>query len=233
MTARWTPRTAACSVGSVAETHTDARPVTDDSALVTRLLAGDERAFEDVARAFYPRMLAVAQGYTRTRAAADEVVQEAWVGVLRALDRFEGRSSLRSWVLQIAADIARTRAVREARSVPVSAFELDVERPETAVEPERFRGPDDPFPGHWRSYPTDWRRLPEQRLVSTETLELVKRAIDELPESRKIIITLRDVTGCSAAEVCDALGVSPEIQRVLLHRARARVRARLERQFDA
>jgi RNA polymerase sigma-70 factor, ECF subfamily len=209
------------------------RLAADDSALVARLRDGDERAFEGVVRDFYPSMLAVARGYTRTRAVADEVVQEAWVGVLKGLGRFEGRSSLRTWVLQIVANIARTRAVREARSVPFSTFELDAEQHEPAVEPERFRGPDDPYPGHWRSYPTDWRTLPERRLISTETLDLVKRAIEELPENQKIVITLRDVTGCSAAEVCDTLGISPENQRVLLHRARARVRARLERHFDA
>jgi RNA polymerase sigma-70 factor (ECF subfamily) len=212
---------------------TEARVAGDDSALVARLRDGDERAFEEVVRSFYPSMLAVARGYTRTRAVADEVVQEAWVGVIKGLDRFEGRSSLRTWVLQIVANIARTRAVREARSVPFSTFDLDADQGEPAVEPERFRGPDDPYPGHWRSYPTDWRTLPEQRLVSTETLELVKHAIEELPESQKIVITLRDVVGCSAVEVCDALGVTAENQRVLLHRARARVRARLERHLDA
>jgi len=211
---------------------TETRAAVDDSALVARLRSGDERAFEEVVRDFYPSMLAVARGYTRTRAVADEVVQEAWLGVLKGLDRFEGRSSLRTWVLTIVANIARTRAVREARSVPFSTFDHDADQSEPAVEPERFRGPEDPYPGHWRSYPTDWRTLPEQRLVSTETIELVKGAIDELPESQKIVITLRDVTGCSAAEVCETLGVSPENQRVLLHRARARVRARLEKHLD-
>jgi RNA polymerase sigma-70 factor, ECF subfamily len=211
---------------------TEARVAADDSALVARLRDGDERAFEQVVRDFYPSMLAVARGYTRTRAVADEVVQEAWLGVLKGLERFEGRSSLRTWVLTIVANIARTRAVREARSLPFSSFDRDLDRPEAAVEPERFRGPEDPYPGHWRSFPTDWRTLPEERLVSMETVELVKDAIAELPESQRIVITLRDVTGCSAAEVCDTLGVSPENERVLLHRARARVRARLERHFD-
>ena len=114
--------------------------------------------------------------------------------------------------------------------MPFSSFEVDEAEP--AVEPERFRGPDDPFPGHWRSYPTDWRTLPEQRLLSAETLELVKSAIESLPEQQRLVITLRDVTGCDADEVCDALGISQANQRVLLHRARARVRAALERHFD-
>jgi RNA polymerase sigma-70 factor, ECF subfamily len=198
-----------------------------EAALIARLRAGDERAFEEVVESFYPAMIAMARGYVRSRAVADEVVQEAWLGVLRGLDRFEGRSSLRTWVLQIVANIARTRAVREARSVPFSSFELEDDAP--AVEAERFRGPDDPFPGHWKSYPTNWETLPEQQLLARETLELVQRAIEELPEAQRVVITLRDMTGCSSEEVCEILSISEGNQRVLLHRARARVRAQLER----
>jgi RNA polymerase sigma-70 factor (ECF subfamily) len=214
----------------VSVTEAQLRVGADESALVARLRDGDERAFESVVEAFYPSMIAIARGYVRSRAVAEEVVQEAWLGVLKGLDRFEQRASLRTWVLQIVANIARTRAVREARSVPFSSFDSDDAEP--AVEPERFRGADDPFPGHWRSYPTDWRTIPEQKLLSGETVDLVKQAIESLPETQKIVITLRDVTGCSADEVCETLGLSPENQRVLLHRARARVRARLERHVD-
>ena len=171
-------------------------------------------------------MIATARAYVRSRAVAEEVVQDAWLGVLRGLDRFEGRSSLRTWVLQIVANIARTRAVREARTVPFSSFELEEQEP--AVDPDRFRGPDDPYPGHWTSYPIDWQELPEQKLVSQETLELVQCAIEELPIAQQAVITLRDVTGCSPEEVSEALDISDGNQRVLLHRARARVRARLE-----
>jgi len=202
----------------------------DEAALVARLREGDERAFEETVERFYPAMIAVARGYVRSRAVADEVVQEAWLGVLRGLDRFEGRSSLRTWVLQIVANIARTRAVREARSVPFSAFELEGDEP--VVEPERFRGSDDPYPGHWKSYPTDWETLPEQQLLARETLELVQRAIGELPDTQRVVITLRDVTGCSPEEVCEILSISEGNQRVLLHRARARVRKQLERHLD-
>jgi RNA polymerase sigma-70 factor (ECF subfamily) len=202
----------------------------DEAQLIARLRDGDERAFEAVVESFYPAMLAVARGYVRSRTLAEEVVQESWVGVLRGLDRFEGRSSLRTWVLRIVANVARTRAVREARSIPFSA--LEVESGEPAVEPERFRGPGDPFPGHWRAYPSEWQNAPQQELLSRETLEVVKKAIDELPEAQRIVITLRDVTGCSAEEVCEALGLTDGNQRVLLHRARARVRAELERHFD-
>jgi RNA polymerase sigma-70 factor (ECF subfamily) len=175
-------------------------------------------------------MFAVARGYVRVRSDAEEVVQDAWLGVLKGLERFEGRSKLRTWVLQIVANIARDRAVREARSLPFSTFEA--EEVEPAVEADRFRGAGEPYPGGWRSFPTDWRALPEERLLARETLDLVDRAITELPDAQRIVITLRDVTGCTAAEVCELLEVSEGNQRVLLHRARARVRAQLEGHFD-
>ena len=209
----------------------ESRVHADEAVLVARLRNGDEEAFAEVVAALYPAMLAVARGYVRTRALAEEVVQEAWLGVLEGLDRFEGRSSFRTWTLTIVANIARTRAVREARSVPFSAFEHDEGGP--SVEAERFRGPDDPYPGHWRSYPTDWRTLPEGRLLSEETLAVVRAAIDDLPDAQRAVITLRDVTGCSSEEVCAALGLTEGNQRVLLHRARAKVRARLEEHLDA
>jgi len=204
--------------------------VADDTTLVARLLDGEESAFEQVVTGLYPAMFAVARGYVRTRSVAEEVVQEAWLGVLKGLEGFEGRAKLSTWVLQIVANIARDRAVREARSLPFSSLELDDAEP--VVEPERFRGADEPYPGGWRSFPTDWRTLPEERLLARETLDLVDRAIKELPEVQRTVITLRDVTGCSAAEVCELLEISEGNQRVLLHRARARVRARLERHFD-
>jgi RNA polymerase sigma-70 factor (ECF subfamily) len=203
----------------------------DESALIARLRDGDEAAFESFVNDLYPAMLAVARGYVRTRAVAEEVVQESWLGVLRGLDRFEGRSSVRTWVLKIVANVARTRAVREARSVPLSTFEVEGDEP--AVDRARFRGPDDPFPGHWRSAPTDWRRLPEERLTSLETLAVVQAAIEQLPEAQRLVITMRDVAGVDSDEVCDALGISAGNQRVRLHRARARVREALERHFDA
>ena len=204
--------------------------VADDATLVARLREGDERAFEAAVDGLSPAMLAIARGYVRTRSVAEEVVQEAWLGVIKGLDGFEGRSTLRTWVLQIVANIARKRAVGEARSLPFSSLGLGEQEP--AVEPERFRGPDEPYPGGWRSFPTDWRTLPQSRLLARETLDLVDRAIGELPEAQRIVITLRDVIGCGSDEVCEALMISEGNQRVLLHRARARVRARLERYFD-
>lgn len=115
--------------------------------------------------------------------------------------------------------------------MPLSTF--DAEGDEPAVDPSRFRGRDDPFPGHWLSPPTDWRRLPEERLTSLETLAVVREAIERLPEAQRLVITMRDVAGAESDEVCDVLGISAGNQRVLLHRARARVREALERHFDA
>jgi RNA polymerase sigma-70 factor (ECF subfamily) len=207
-----------------------AAPSREEAELVTRLRAGDERAFETLVDSHHATMLAVARTYVRTRAVAEEVVQDAWVGVLNGLDRFEGRSSLKTWILRIVVNTAMTRGGREARSVPFSALVSEDEDP--AVAAERFRGPDDAFPGHWAGYPGDWRSLPEQALTGRETLDVVKRAIAELPLAQRTVITLRDIQGCGAEEVCAALDLSDGNQRVLLHRARSHVRAALERHFD-
>jgi RNA polymerase sigma-70 factor (ECF subfamily) len=202
----------------------------DEAELLARLRDGDERAFEELVDRHYGTMLAVARGYVKSRAVAEEVVQEAWLGVLKGLDRFEGRSSLRTWIVRIVANIARTRGAREARSVPLSS--LAPEGDEAAVDPDRFRGSDDAFPGHWLQYPSDWQALPEQSLFGRETLELVMAVVRELPPAQQQVITLRDITGCSAEEVCEALQISAGNQRVLLHRARSRVRSALEEHLD-
>jgi RNA polymerase sigma-70 factor, ECF subfamily len=162
---------------------------------------------------------------------AEEVVQDAWIGVLKGLDRFEGRASLRTWILRIVTNIAMTRGAREARSVPFSTLASEDEGG-PAVEPDRFRGADDGFPGHWRAYPGDWRSLPEEALLGRETIDVVTRTIEGLPEAQRTVITLRDIHGYSSEEVCDALELSEGNQRVLLHRARSRVRAALEGRFD-
>jgi RNA polymerase sigma-70 factor (ECF subfamily) len=202
------------------------QPSADEAELVARLRAGDEEAFESLVTRYYGTMLAVARSHVRSRAVAEEVVQEAWLGFLQSLDRFEGRSSLKTWILAILVNKAKTRGVREARSVPFAS--LAPEGDEPAVDPDRFRGPEDAFPGHWKAYPGDWGALPAATVEDRETLAVAMRAIAELPPAQRAVIGMRDVAGCPAEEVCEALGVSEGNQRVLLHRARSRVRAALE-----
>ena len=206
------------------------RTAAEETELLARLRAGDERAFETLVARHYPTMLAVARHYVKTRAVAEEVVQEAWLGVLNGIDRFEGRSSLRTWILRILVNTAKTRGAREARSVPFAS--LAPEGDERAVEPERFRSADDPFPGHWRAYPGNWQRLPDEVLADRETLDVVIATIHQLPPPQRIVITMRDIQGCASEEVCEALDVSEGNQRVLLHRARSKVRSALERHLD-
>jgi RNA polymerase sigma-70 factor (ECF subfamily) len=218
-------------VTQVQEDQRTAAAAPDDAELLARLRAGDDRAFETLVEGYYGTMIAVAHRYVKTREVAEEVVQETWLGVLKGLDRFEGRSSLKTWILRILVNTAITRGGREARSVPVSSLApADDEAP--AVEPERFRPPGDAFAGHWARYPGDWSSLPEEGLFGRETLEVVKRAIEELPPQQRSVIAMRDIAGCSAEEVCDTLEVSAGNQRVLLHRARSQVRAALERHLD-
>jgi RNA polymerase sigma-70 factor (ECF subfamily) len=150
--------------------------------------------------------------------------------VLNGLDRFEARSSLRTWILRILVNKAKTRGAREARSVPFASLAPRGEEP--AVEPERFRGPDDPFPGHWRAYPGNWQRLPDEALTERETLAVVIATIEQLPVPQRLVITMRDIQGCGPEEVCEVLDVSEGNQRVLLHRARSKVRRALERHLD-
>jgi RNA polymerase sigma-70 factor, ECF subfamily len=203
----------------------------DEAELLARLRAGDEDAFESLVRAYHGTLIAIATTYVRTRAVAEEVVQEAWLGVVKGLDRFEGRSSLKTWILSILVNKARGRGAREARSVPFSSIASD-EEGEPAVDADRFRRPGEAFAGHWSAYPADWSQLPDEKLLGRETLEVVKRRIESLPEAQRTVITMRDIAGASAEEVCDVLEISPENQRVLLHRARSKVRAALERHLD-
>jgi RNA polymerase sigma-70 factor, ECF subfamily len=198
--------------------------------LLARLRDGDEVAFSTLVDRHYGAMLAVAQNYVKSRAVAEEVVQEAWLGVLKGLDRFEGRSSLKTWILRILVNIAKTRGVREARSVPYASLAPEGEEP--AVEPERFRSAGDAFPGHWRAYPGSWQSLPEEALFQQETLRVALDAIERLPPAQRTVIVMRDIQGCEPEEVCSILDVSDGNQRVLLHRARSRVRAALEKHFD-
>jgi RNA polymerase sigma-70 factor, ECF subfamily len=198
-----------------------------DLRLVARMRAGDEAAFVEVVGRHHAAMLRVARLHVASDAVAEEVVQEAWLGVLRQLDRFEGRASLRTWIFRIVTNIARTRGVQERRTVPFSALVEAETRPgEPTVEPDRF------LAGRWATPPRSWAGVPEERLLSSETMALVERAIAALPPVQRAVLTLRDVTGCSAQEVCELLGLSDGNQRVLLHRARAAVRRALARHLD-
>jgi RNA polymerase sigma-70 factor (ECF subfamily) len=202
---------------------------TAEADLLARLRAGDESAFEGLVAQLYGTMLTVARTYVKDRAVAEEVVQETWLGVINGLDRFEGRSSLKTWILSILVNQAKTRGTREARSVPFTSLAPDDEAP--AVEPERFRGPEDPFTGGWRSFPARWNAA-DAVLQDRETVRVAMRAIADLPLTQQTVIRMRDVEGYSAEEVCATLDVSEANQRVLLHRARSRVRSALERHLD-
>jgi RNA polymerase sigma-70 factor, ECF subfamily len=196
----------------------------DDARLVERLRAGDEEAFRELMRRYGAGMLRVAQMFVSSRAVAEDVVQDAWVGVLRGIGRFEGRSSLKTWLFRIVANTAKTRGAREARSLPFSALASPGE--ESAVDPDRFLGAGERFPGHWAAPPESWS--PEGRLLSGETLTVIARAIDRLPPAQRAVITLRDVEGLTSEEVRNALDLTETNQRVLLHRARSKVRGALE-----
>jgi RNA polymerase sigma-70 factor, ECF subfamily len=195
--------------------------------VVAALRAGDERAFLTLVKELHPPMLRVASLFVPSREIAEEVVQEAWLGVLKGLPQFEGRSSLRSWIMAIVSNCAKSRGVRESRSTPFSSLQEESEEP---VDPSRFRPEGDRwFPGHWATPPVPW---PDQHLASQQTLERIRGAIEELPANQRAVITMRDVEGWSSEETCEALGISEVHQRVLLHRARSKVRARLESYFD-
>jgi RNA polymerase sigma-70 factor, ECF subfamily len=219
------------SAGEPKSSETTTRP-TDETALIEMLRRGDEGAFLSLVTMHYAAMLRLAQMYVGSRAVAEEVIQETWLGVLQGLARFEGRSSLKTWIFRILLNRARTRAQRENRSIPFSALASSVEGNEVAVEPEAFRPPDDQYPGGWITHPIDWDSLPEERLLSRETRQQIEEALTALPPAQREVITLRDVDGWSASEVCDYLGISEANQRVLLHRARSRVRRALASYLD-
>jgi RNA polymerase sigma-70 factor, ECF subfamily len=198
----------------------------EDLALVQRLRAGDEDAFMDLVEALQPAMLRVARMFVSSQAVAEEVVGDTWVGVLRGLDRFEGRSSLRTWIFRILTNIAKTRGQREGRSVPFAALAGDdLDAP--TWDPSLFRGPDEAGAGGWSTLPNDWRGIPEERLLSAETRAVIARAIDALPPLQAEVIRLHDIAGWSSEEIRNALDLTQTNQRVLLHRARAKVRRAL------
>ena len=197
-----------------------------EAQLLEALRAGDEAAFAQLVREYQPSLVRVARIYVSTQAAAEEVAAETWLAVLNGLDRFEGRSSLKTWIFRILTNIAKTRAQRDGRTLPFSALQDPGRVPEAAVDADRFLDPEHPrWPGHWAVRLEPW---PEDALVAAETQAVVAEAIEALPPAQRAVISLRDVEGWSSEEVRNALELSETNQRVLLHRARSKVRRALE-----
>jgi RNA polymerase sigma-70 factor (ECF subfamily) len=210
-----------------------AAPYADDHALVAALRQGDEAAFGWLVDRYQAALARLARSYVATPAVADEVVQDTWLAVIKGIDGFEERASVSTWLYRILANIARTRGVREHRSIPFSsaAGALD-EGAGPVVDPERFTHAGEPGAGSWWAPPTPWDDEPEGRLTSAETLAAVRAAIEQLPPAQREVMTLRDLEGWTSTEVRNALDLSETNQRVLLHRARAKVRRALELHFE-
>jgi RNA polymerase sigma-70 factor, ECF subfamily len=207
--------------------------VPTDAALVASLRAGDESAFASLVDRWSGSMMRVARAHVATDSAAEEVVQDTWLAVITGVDGFRAQSSLRTWVYRILVNKAKTRGVRDHRVVPFASLEGDSSdgplgpgRP--AVDPARFQGPDERFPGGWREFPEEW---PENALLAREVDDVVRAALSTLPVRQRLVVTLRDLHGHTAAEVSDLLDISTGNQRVLLHRGRSVVRTHLERYF--
>jgi RNA polymerase sigma-70 factor (ECF subfamily) len=208
-------------------------PFTDDQVLVAALRRGDEDAFAWLIDRYNGSLRRLARTYVSTAAVADDVVADTWLAVVKGIDRFEGRSAVSTWLYRILANIARTRGVREHRTIPFSSAAGAMEDGAgPAVEPERFGVPGDPGYGQWASMPTPWNDEPEASLESRETLAAVRAAVEALPPAQREVITLRDLEGWTSTEVRNALDLSETNQRVLLHRARAKVRRALEQHFE-
>jgi RNA polymerase sigma-70 factor (ECF subfamily) len=206
--------------------------------LLDRLRAGDRAAFGELVDSWSPVLLRVARLYVSTPASAEEIVQETWLAVIAQLHRFEGRSSLKTWAFRILENLARTRGEREARAVPWSSAFAEPRDPDDGrptVDPARFRGPDDQWPGGWTvaGRPLAWHPPPEDAAVAAELRRHLGEALAELPDRQRTVVELRDVHGLSSDEVCERLGLTPGNQRILLHRGRARLRARLEHVYRA
>jgi RNA polymerase sigma-70 factor, ECF subfamily len=203
--------------------------ILSDIDLLQALRGGDESAFTLLVDRYLASMKRVAMLFVAEPAVADEVIQETWIGVLRGLDRFEGRSSLKTWIFSILTNRAKTYAQREGRYV---AIDFSNDEAEPAIPPERFR-PEGQWKDHWTTFPRSWDNIPEVRLLSSETQAVIWQTIDRLPQGQRDVIVLRDIDGWSSEEVCNTLELSETNQRVLLHRARSKVRQALEQYFEA
>jgi RNA polymerase sigma-70 factor (ECF subfamily) len=199
-----------------------------DSEVVAALRSGDESVFARLVDEWSPAMLRLARMHVSTRESAEDVVQDGWMAAMRGVDRFEGRSTLRTWVFQIVINIAKTRGVKEHRVVPFSSAFGEGAGP--TVDPERFQSASEPSPGGWRQFPAPWP-TPESELLSSETRAVIDSSLERLPERQRLVIELRDVDGYEPEEVCTLLDLTPGNQRILLHRARASVRREIEIYF--
>ena len=196
-----------------------------DADVVAALIAGDEKLFARLVDEWSSAMLRVAQVHVSNREAAEDVVQDAWMAALRGLNGFEGRASLRTWVIGIVINVARRHGARDHRNIPDPSLSM-----EPTVDPERFQGHGERYPGGWRQFPSPWP-TPEDTAVSQEVLTQIYVALSKLPERQRAVIELRDVQGYDGQEVADILDLSPGNQRILLHRARAGIRRELEVYF--
>jgi RNA polymerase sigma-70 factor (ECF subfamily) len=200
--------------------------VENEAALIAQLRDGDERAYAQLVDRYTPAMLRVARGYVRSHQIAEEVVQEAWIGVLKGVSKFEGRSSLRTWIFTVMINIAKSRGVRERRDsdAEIAAFTGGT------VDPSRFRPDGDRWPGHWKAgaEPSPFPDTPEGSVLGDELVAVARRELDKLPDKQRTVVALRDLHGFESNEVCELLDISVANQRVLLHRGRAVVRQALE-----
>jgi RNA polymerase sigma-70 factor (ECF subfamily) len=207
----------------------DLGPEGSESRLIERVRMRDEAAFAELVDRYHASLVRLATSFVREREVAEEVAQETWLGFLTGLDRFEGRSSLKTWLFSILTNIAKTRGRRESRSVPFSSLAAaEAGDSSPSVDPSRFFPGGSDSAGAWASVPADWEALPEERLLSIEVRARIDSAIAALPEVQRAVIEMRDVGGLSATEVCNALDITETNQRVLLHRARSKVRQALE-----
>lgn len=205
----------------------------DDARVLAALRAGDEQAFAALVDQYHGSLQRLAFVYVKDRSVAEEVVQETWIGLLQSLGRFEGRSSLKTWLFRILMNVARSRARKESRSIPFSSLaDPSAKSGEASVDADRFQQAGGRFAGRWASPPSRWREDPEAQAVSSETRSRIGAAIQALPDTQREVITLRDVEGFRSEEVCNLLQISDTNQRVLLHRARSKVRASLAAYFE-
>jgi len=196
---------------------------TDESELVERLRGGDETAFADLVDKHTPGLLRAARSHVQSHAIAEEVVQETWIALLKGIRKFEGRSSLQTWLFVVMTNIAKTRGSKERRDQ-----EALIAATGPTVDPFRFRGHDDPRAGAWKQPPASFPDSPEGSVLGRELRDIAQRELDKLPEKQRAVVTLRDVLDFDSAEVCEVLDISQANQRVLLHRGRAAIRQVLE-----